>query len=41
MQPISLKFGGNVISIDIKKFRLLWATDQYMHETIRITKLSQ
>ena len=28
-----------VIFMDTVKLRLLWATDQYMHENIRIMKL--
>jgi len=29
-----------IILINTIKFRLLWETDQYVHETIRIMKLS-
>jgi len=41
MQPISLKFGGNVQDYNFNrccKILVAKAADQYVHETIRIMK---
>ena len=44
MHPISSKLGMNVQECGLNgytvKFRLLGAMDQYVHETVRIMKLS-